>query len=215
MTVYMKRTPGRLFSLLAGNWPVYVIVLVVFSCGLLLGSISANNMDHEKTGALNEYINNFIINAGKTIFDSERMATNAIKNNIIMLTAIYILGLTIIGMPVILGILFVRGFVIGFAVTFLTRDLSLKGILFTSAAILPHNLLYIPAICLGASSAIMFGVLLWKRNFNSNITILPRLLQYSVIMLLFSAVAMAAGLVEGYVTPFLTKLAAEYILIGS
>lgn len=164
MGVYSKKTPGRLFSVLAGNWLVYVIVIVVFSCGLLLGSLSANNMDQEKTGVLSEYISNFIKNAGETIYDSKRMATNAIKNNLIMLTAIYILGLTIIGMPVILGILFVKGFVIGFAVSFLTRDLSLRGIFFTSAAILPHNLLYIPAMCLGASSAILFGILLWKRN---------------------------------------------------
>lgn len=211
---YHKKTPGRLTSALLGGWPVYIIILAVFVCGLTVGSVSAGRMDTSKSEELSLYIKDFMQNAQGASFESARMARSAMINNSITVAAIYILGLTVIGMPVTLAILFVRGFVIGFAVGFLTRDLSAGGLLLTAAAILPHNLLYIPAICFGTSSSVMFGLLLWKRNFDTGIAIWPRLLKYTGVMTMVLLVSLGAGLVEGYITPQFTKMAAGFISNG-
>ncbi|KJS65619.1 MAG: hypothetical protein JL50_15125 [Peptococcaceae bacterium BICA1-7] len=184
---------------------------MVFSGGVLAGSFSSAGMDSTKAGELSEYIGDFVESVESVSFESSKMARVAVKNNIIMIISIYVLGLTMIGIPFILTILFTRGFVIGFAVSFLTRDMSLQGLLLTLASVLPHNLLYIPAIYMASVSAVMFAVALWKRNFNSGVAILPRLLSYTGLMLVVVTVAVAAGLVEGYITPYLTKIASVFL----
>lgn len=211
---YEKRPPGRLASILAGGWPVYLIVLIVLSCGLLVGSMSAGRMDKSKSDELSVYIKDFVQKAEGISFESDRMARNAMVNNAIMVAAIYVLGLTVIGMPVTLAILFVRGFVIGFAVAFLTRDLSLGGVLLTAASILPHNLLYLPAICAGAASSLMFSMVLLKRNFNTSVRIWPGFLKYTAVMTAVLLITLGAGVIEGYVTPYFTKLAAQALTSG-
>lgn len=205
-----KRLPGRLVSIFISGWPVHLIVLIVFSAGLIVGVMSAVKMDDAKSDELSRYIKDFVQTVGGVDFEPARMARNAMVNNMVMVTAIYLLGLTVIGMPVILAILFVKGFVIGFATGFLTGNIFSGGLLVT-AAILPHNLFYIPAVCFGASSSIMFALLLLKRNFNSAVRILPGFFKYTTIMASVLLVVVGAGLVEGYVTPVFTKLAAGAI----
>lgn len=199
------------FMMFTGNWPIYLLVLIVFSCGVLAGSFSSANMDTKKAGELDQYLGNFVTNVASVDFEHSTMARSAVKNNIIMVAAIYALGLTMIGIPFILAILFARGFVIGFAVSFLTRDMSMQGFLLTIASVLPHNLLYIPAVYMASVSAVMFAVALWKRNFDSGVAILPRLLSYTGLMLVVVTVAVAAGLVEGYITPYFTKIASGFL----
>lgn len=209
------KSPGGPAFILPGGWPVFLVVLVVLASGLLVGSMSANRMDGSKAEELSAYINDFVRKVDGVNFESSRMAKNAMINNTLMMAAVYVLGLTVIGIPVTLAILFVRGFVIGFAVGFLTRDMSLGGALLTVAAILPHNLVYLPALCFGAASSLLFSLLLLKRNFNTSIRIWPGFLRYTAIMAGVLLVALGAGLIEGYITPAFTKLAAGVLTSGN
>lgn len=214
MNGYPRKSPGKLASILSGGWPVYFLVLLVLAAGLLVGSMSAGRLDKSKSQELSVYVRDFIQKVGGVDFQSSRMARNAMINNVITVAAIYVLGLTVIGIPVTLAILFVRGFVIGFAAGFLTGDMSVSGVFLTAAAILPHNLLYIPAVSFGAVSSVLFGILLWKRNFDSGVPVLPGLIKYTGTMCAVLFVSLGAGLVEGYVTPHITKIAAGYISSG-
>ncbi len=214
MNGYQRRSPGRIAPVFFSNWAVFLVVLAVLASGLLVGSMSASRMDRLKSEELGIYVRDFVQKVERVDFESFRMAKNAMVNNAIMVAAVYVLGLTVIGIPVTLAVLFVRGFVIGFAAGFLTRDMSLQGVLLTLAAILPHNLLYLPAFCIGSSFSLMFSLLLLKRNFNTSVRICPGFLKYTAVMAGVLLVALAAGLVEGYVTPAFTKLAAGLISSG-
>lgn len=206
--------PGRRLPLPAPGWPVFLIVLVVISGGLMAGSMSAGRMDRAKSEELSSYVKDFVQNAAGINFESYRMARNAMANNVIMVAAVYVLGLTVIGLPVTLAILFVRGFVIGFAVGFLSGDMSLGGVLLTLAAVIPHNLIYVPAMCVGTAFSIMFSALLLKRNFDTSVRIWPGFLKYTAVMSAVTLAVLGAGLVEGYITPVITKHAAAFISSG-
>lgn len=214
MKDFDRRSPGSLAAVILNGWPVFLVVLLVLASGLLVGSMSASRMDKAKSEELGTYIRDFVQTAEGVNFESDRMAKEAMVNNAIMVAATYVLGLTVIGIPVTLAILFVRGFVIGFAVGFLTGDMSGQGLLLTAAAILPHNLIYLPAFCAGTSFSLMFSMLLLKRNFNTTVRICPGFIKYTAVMAGVLAVTLAAGLVEGYVTPAFTKLAAGLISSG-
>ncbi len=214
MYAYERRQPAGLASLPAGSWPACLLVLLVLSGGLLAGAMYAGRLDYSKSAELSFYIKSLLHKAGETNFESFSMARSAMINNTITVASIYVLGLTIIGMPVTLAILFARGFAIGFASGFLTRDLSLGGVLLTAAAILPHNLFYIPAICIGTAYSLIFSTVLLKRYFDTSIKIWPGFLKYTAVMSAVLMISLGAGLIEGYVTPYFTKAAAEAISSG-
>jgi len=66
----------------------------------------------------------------------------------------------------------------------------------------------------GVASSLAFGMLLLKRNFNTRLPVLPNYVMYTTIMLVVLAVTLGAGMVESYVSPWLTKMAAEALQSG-
>lgn len=198
-------------SFLRSGLPFLITVIIVFSLGLVLGAVSVNRLGDKQAVELSQYMQGFVQQIGEIEPDSQRMARNALINGSVMVTAIYLLGLTVIGMPIVLAILFARGFVLGFAVGFLIRDLEAGGVLLALVSVVPHNMLYVPALLIGVASSLSFGLLLLRRNFNSNILVWPNFIRYTGIMALVLVVVLGAGVVEVYVTPWFTKLAADVI----
>ena len=46
-------------------------------------------------------------------------------------------GLTVIGAPVVLGIVFLRGFVLGFTIGFIIDELYVRGLILSLSSVLP------------------------------------------------------------------------------
>lgn len=193
------------------NWPAYMVVLVVFVLGMAAGIFGVQKLRLEQAQELSLYLDRFLQQAGVIEVDAGKALRDVLYNDIIIFLAFYLLGLTVIGIPVMLGIIFTRGFVLGFTISFLTREKSLQGIILACAAVLPQNILLIPALLMGGVASLSFALLLARRFYNSKISVWPSFLVYSALMFLVAACAAGAGLVEVYLTPILVKLAANYI----
>ncbi|MFP3381015.1 stage II sporulation protein M, partial [Bacillus sp. SIMBA_069] len=70
----------------------------------------------------------------------------------------WVLGLSIIGLPMILLMLFLKGVVVGFTVGFLVNQLQWQGVTFAMMGILPQNLLVVPALFIVGVSGISFSL---------------------------------------------------------
>lgn len=192
------------------NWPAYLIVLAVFVLGLIAGSFGVRNLQAEKAHELVLYLDSFLNQAGMIEVDTEKALVEVLYNYIIVILGFYFLGLTIIGIPVMLGIIFARGFVLGFSIGFLAMKKSAQGVVLACVAILPQNIFFIPALLMGGVVSLSFALLLARRFFNSKVLIWPGFIVYSTLMFLVTACSAGAGLVEVYLTPVLIKLAAGY-----
>jgi len=192
------------------NWPVYMIVLVVFILGLSAGYFGVLNLQPEKAQELIRYLDNFLAQAGMIEVNTEKALGEVLYNDIVVMLTIYFLGLTIIGIPVVLGIIFARGFVLGFSVGFLALKKNIQGVVLACAAVLPQNVLFVPALLMGGVVSLSFALLLVRRFFNSKLLIGPGFFAYSALMLLVTSCAAGAGLIEVYLTPVLIKLIAGW-----
>ena len=194
------------------NWPAYLVVLVVFTLGLAAGAFGVQKLPADQAQELGRYLDRFLQQAGGLEVDATKALRDVFYKDILVFLAIYLLGLTVIGIPVMLGIIFTRGFVLGFTISFLTGEKSFRGAILTCAAILPQNIILIPALLMGGVASLSFALLLARRFYNSKILIWPSFLVYSALMLIVAVCAAAAGLVEVYLTPVLVKLTAGYII---
>lgn len=190
------------------NWPAYLLILFVFALGLSAGALDVYKLRAGELQELSLYLDRFMEQAALLETEPAAAMKSALYNDLILIAVIYFLGLTIIGIPVILILIFTRGFVLGFSIVFLGWQKNIQGVILSCAAILPQNIFFLPALLLGGVASLSFALLLGRRFFNSKVVIWPSFLIYSGFMAFLILIALLAGLVEVYLTPFLVKLAA-------
>ncbi len=96
-------------------------------------------------------------NDSAVIGRSEILYQSILDNVLKTAALLFVLGLTVIGAPLVLGIVFLRGFVLGFTVGFLIQETSLNGLILAAAAVLPpHNVVAVPAIMIAAGGCTSF-----------------------------------------------------------
>ncbi|MDX9871898.1 MAG: stage II sporulation protein M [Clostridia bacterium] len=198
----MRGFRNRIIQHLQGSWWVYIILGLCFIAGIVFGSLGVNILDEQQTTALRDFLDE-----GFAQFDGDMnfvtTTQQAVSKNLVNLSKIFLLGLTVIGFPLILMIIFTRGFVLGFTVVFLIQQKGLWGALIALLAIFPPNLLSLPAYILAAAAAINFSLFLIRAK---NTSLANYALSYLFLMIMLGFLMLAAALIEGYLSPFFIQL---------
>ena len=193
------------------NWPQYLLVLAVFLAGSAFGVLGVNHLSVGQFEELSKHVQTYVAQVDQLSANPAGAVSGKIFEDILVIVLLYIFGLSFIGIPFILALIFIRGFILGFAVSFLAQSMAVNGILLAVVSILPQNLLYLPALLFGGTAAISFALLSLRRYTNFRIRLLSCLVGYTSIMAVVLAVAICAGIVEIYFTPWLTGVSSGLI----
>lgn len=187
---------------------LYVITLLCICTGIVLGMYAVKYMGkYEKTELLN-YLNNFLVSVDKTKVNNIEVLIQAMKNNLPVIIAIWFLGLTMVGMPIILIIDTFKGFSLGFSISFLMKELGGKGIGITLLSIIPQNIIYIPLIILSSVFAMEFSLNLLNKNSYKNVkeNIFVTIASYTSMFILIILLMFIGFLIEAFIIPNIVKL---------
>ncbi|GAA0177202.1 stage II sporulation protein M [Clostridium sediminicola] len=187
---------------------LYIITLLCICTGIVLGIYAVKYMGkYEKTELLN-YLNNFLVSVDKTKVNNIEVLVQAIKNNLPVIIAIWFLGLTMVGMPIILIIDTFKGFSLGFSISFLMKELGGKGIGITLLSIIPQNIIYIPLIILSSVFAMEFSLNLLNKDSYKNVkeSIFVTIVSYSSMYILIIIVMFIGFFIEAFIIPNVVKL---------
>ena len=189
------------------------LVALLFVMGIVFGAMTVNNLPAGERQNLLNYLRAFLHSLGPTVdLRGAGLAREAIWTNTKTIALLFLLGLSAIGTPFILLVVFTRGFVLGFTVGFLVKQLMLKGFFFALVAVVPQNLLFIPALLAAAAANLDLGVVLIRSRFLGRTIYFPQKLLCclgitgAAVFILF-----LAGLIEGYVSPILIGWMARYL----
>ncbi|NWQ39884.1 stage II sporulation protein M [Bacillus sp. EB106-08-02-XG196] len=187
---------------------IFLFIVILFLMGVIFGAIVVNSMSITQKEDLFYYLSQFfgqILN-GKVAENNDLFAQSFLHNSK-FIGLIWILGISIIGLPVILILLFIKGLVVGFTVGFLVSQLGLKGFLLAFVSILPQNLIIIPVFILMAALSVIFSLRMIKKQFfkTSGQPILPFFKNYILTFIVAVILISAASGVEAYVSPWLMK----------
>lgn len=186
------------------NYLIYIFMIIFLIMGIIFGALGVKALAPEQLTNLNKYVDLSFQNINSQV-DFQATAKNAVWRNITTIFKIWFLGLTVIGFPLILVIVFTRGFVLGFTVGFFLEKKTWEGIGIILLSIFPQNLIHLPAIIIAGASATAFSILLLKGS-AEKVAISRYFLRYSFIMFVLACIMGLAGLIEGYVIPFSIKL---------
>jgi stage II sporulation protein M len=192
---------------LKNNVVLYFLVLVFFAGGIAAGSFTVDALSSVQKEELIEYFQSFFSILGEEPVQSAVVFKRSLINNSQFVILIWLLGITVIGIPLILLIVGIKGFIIGFSVSFLVEGMGLRGFMFALAAILPQNLLFVPAIIAAGVLGISFSIsMLRRKKVKPQKSFTSELMVYSMNILLTILVLFLGSLIEGYITPAFIKL---------
>ena len=202
----MQKRKSEIFKIIKedilNNTKSYFIILVIFVAGIFLGVMFINQL--EDKGQVQEYINTYI-DETKTLEngDYSKELQNDIKNNIILVFLLWFAGTTIIGIPIVLGLILFRGFCLGYTIASCVFVLGrVKALIFVAITILLQNIIFIPSIMiLGVSSIKLYKSIIKDRR-KENIKL--SIIKHSII----SAIILVALIIASIV-----KIEASYRLI--
>ncbi|WP_064090960.1 stage II sporulation protein M [Rossellomorea aquimaris] len=190
---------------------IYLFIITLFLMGVIFGAIVVNSLSFAQKEDLYFYLSKFFseMEDGR-MTSSEELFRQSFLHNVKYLGLMWILGISIIGLPLIFVLLFMKGVVVGFSVGFLVNQMEWSGFLLSFVSVLPQNIIIIPAfIFIGAVSA-SFSLTLIRKIFMKHgpsiqFQMIPFLSRYVIFLVLAIGIVTIASSIEAYLSPYLMK----------
>lgn len=198
-----KRMGQTILSSMKENQSLYVFTIVLFAMGVIFGAVIVNSLALAQKQDLFGFLQYFFKNMDQNgIPDPSQHFQQAMGYYLKTVGIMWIFGLSIIGVPMILLLLFLKGIVVGFTVGFLVNEFQWQGVTFSLAGVLPQNMLIVPAYIIIGVAGISFSLRLIKTRLLTNRgEIWPHFISYSLLIVAMVAVLAIAALFESYISP--------------
>src|SRR5690625_1092114 len=181
---------------------IYVFMIILFLIGIIFGAIIVNSMNFVQKQDLFFYLDRFF---GQMADDQSIAHIDILKSSFFYhakyLLFIFILGLSVIGLPVVWILLFLIGLVVGFLVGFIVNQLGVKGLLLAALSIAPQNIVIIPIYIIAGSLSMIFSLTLLGKLFTRKVSqpILLPLGRYVTMFSILLGISFVAALLEAFV----------------
>ncbi|MDD4802686.1 MAG: stage II sporulation protein M [Syntrophomonas sp.] len=191
---------------IAENKWQYLLITLIFVLGVIIGDYKVTGLAGGIKSHLLSLIDEYIKGGINSDLNKEAILFNSFLNQAKSILAIWFLGLTVIGMPIILGVVFYKGFSLGFTIAFLVKEKAVSGILISILSILPQNLVYIPLIIIWSVIGINFSVYIARSKAGSIVSLGGALISYTLLMIVFLAIVLVGAFIETYLSPWFLSL---------
>ena len=179
-----------------------ILIMIIFLIiGVLYPAIlSSNNKELIKSS-----LNQFFLSISKDKLHYLSALITSLSNNIIITLIIWLLGISIIGIPLIMLIFIFKSFILGFSISSIITVYKLRGVLFAIIYIIPLviNLMISYILCYYAISfsIMIFNYLFRKKEYNRKAIVKRyiKILIFSIIIFILSS------LIEVFIIPSIFK----------
>lgn len=207
---YKSNTKNIILNHIKTNINIYITILTIFVIGICVGVTIINNLQEMQVQSISNYVSTSIdsIKQGNTISKTQ-ILKQSIAKNIIIVLAIWILGLTFFGKFFLYVITLILGITFGYTVSSYMTIFNLgQGLLFFFATMLFQNIISIPAIIF----LIVQGIKCHNDFSNKKINNIKYVLvKYSSYSILIALVLIASSFVETYTSGSLIYSIIKYL----
>lgn len=191
------------------NANLYVFIGVLFVVGAVFGVLLVHALTFEQQQELTERLGAYMKSARET--GAEMNEADAFRESFSFyfkwLALIWLLGVSVIGLPFVLLLDFLKGILIGFTLGLLTQEWAWRGVLVFCTAVVPQNALVVPALIVASVSAARFAhFVVRERLFRRKGRLLPPFLAHTAAAAFMLAMLGLAALLEAYLSPILLEM---------
>ena len=207
MDLKLKKVKTKVTNKLAEQKKIYIFLIIVMLIGLILGIIYAVILNKSDHNLVTTSLDSFFTSIKRNDIDYKSALINSLVGNISFVTFIFLLGISIIGIPLIIFSLASSTFIFGFSLSSIIYTYHFNGILKAITYLFPHQLITLLMSLFLGFYALYFGIKLFKylfRGIDINLrSSMKRYLQvYVTVLLIF----IGCSFIEVFLSPALIKL---------
>lgn len=202
----MNKVMDKLKEKAKTNKRIILFLSGISLIGLIFGSIFITIISKTDQNLVQSYIENFINN----IQNGKLNYVDAIKNTLVshlsFSSVIWILGISIIGIPIVLFLYFTKSFMIGFSIASFILKYKFKGVLYAVIYIFPHHLINLIVFTLLTIYSIKFSYYLLNSIIKKKTIHLKSLMNpYLSVLVIVVVTLLITSLYETFAVPYFLK----------
>ncbi len=198
----MKKYMDKLKNIIRINKNLFVFLLVIVIVGLISGSIFETILGDEDKKLVLDYLNSFFSGVKDGKLNYQTSIINTIIFTVGFALIIWLLGISVIGFFIILFMLFMKAFILGFSISGIIATLGIKGLLLSLIYAFPHHIINILIFMILSAYALIISFKLIQSVTSKKPLNLKNFMNRYLIILIFSVVILImTSLYEVYIVP--------------
>lgn len=188
------------------NKKMIIILLGITIIGIIAGSIFMTFIIDSDKILSAEYLKSFFDNISNNKLDFLATFKNNFLSSFIYITIIFLLGISVIGIPIALMMYFAKSFILGFTIATIILNYKFKGILYSIIYIFPSHIIKLVLFTMLVMYAVKVSSYLIYAIFNKleiNFkTIMNKYFKVFIICLIGITIT---SILDTYLTPFILE----------
>lgn len=197
----MKKVMDKLLNI---DRKTLIFLFIISFIGILTGALFMTVLDATDKTLVTETLDGFL--GSVEPINYVKYLTENLIVNILSLLTIWILGLSVIGIPVVIIFIFMKSFIVSFSLSSFIANYHIKGTFLGLAYNFPHHFinlvvfLYLGVYAIRVSSLLLNSIL--KRKSIDFKAIMNR---YLLVLLVATLIIVVMTIFETFLTPYLLK----------
>lgn len=197
----------RAMKVIFPNSKINFLVILLFTLGLISGAIYLTLLSESDKQLVVEQLKGFVESVNAGIIDSGQALKNSLVTNVIYLTVLFVMGISLIGIVVNVFLIYVKGFLVGFTLAGIIYIYKIKGILFGLIYVLSSQLILVVAVVGLGIYSIMFSWSVFKQVTSKKNNLVRLNFKKLLIVFVFGLIlSLGASFLEVWCFPKILKL---------
>ena len=202
----MKKQMDKLKNKTTSNKKIIVFLVGLFLIGLIAGSIFITIISKSDQALVKEYIKEFVNKADKNKLNYLEALKNASLSNGLFIVMVWLLGFSIIGIPIVIFMYFSKAFILGFSLSSFILQYKFQGLLLALIYFFPHHVVNILAYTLIMIYSLKISFILINSIIKKKTISFKAIMnRYLIVFAVSIGMVIVASLYECFVVPFLIR----------
>ena len=179
-----------------------LFLLGIALIGFIFGTIFITIISNSDKTMVKDYVGSFIDNIRNNKINYTDNFVNILISNFSFIIVIWLLGMSVIGVPINVFYYFINFFILGFSVVSFVLTYKIKGCIFSLIYIIPHNIINTIIFTLIVYYSINFSLtLIFAITKKKSINFKQIINKYLKVLIFSSIILLLTSLYEGYIIP--------------
>lgn len=191
---------------------IYFFIFSLVVVGIISGSLFYVILSVDDKNLVLSEINKYFSSVRTGKLNNLEVAKNAFIFNGVWVLSIYLLGISIIGAPIICFVNYIKAFVLGFSLSAILIKYKVAGLLIGFVYVFPHIIINLIALIFLSFLALQFSYILTINMFNGksyNYKILFK--RYTKVMVMILVLFLVSAFFEGFITPWFINVFTSFV----
>ncbi len=207
MNLKLKKVSTTVTNKLVEQKKIYLFIIIMMTIGLIAGLVYAIILSESDHNLVAISLNSFFESIKNNDLNYSSAIINSLVGNISFITFVFLLGISIIGIPLIIICLMINAFIFGFSLSSIIYTYHLNGVLKAITYLFPHQVIVLLMNLFLGFYALYFGIKLFKYLFKGkDINLRMSMKRYLQVYIFVLLVNICCSFIEVFLSPALIKL---------